>query len=201
VNETLKASLPPDLFNPERLPPRREDGMVWHPDYDLIYSGLGIDDEGHAAWEFMKELGLEFAGIEMNEELYEQYEQDVTTIAFWTPEKPDGNGWQLLSIDIGEDGPVAWYSRAKPENVNLTNILEEITTERARQDGKWGGAQHDDQHSTTEFVGFIQDYAGWARRMDQMGSPDKARRRLIQVAALAVAAVESIDRKTLKEQV
>jgi hypothetical protein len=42
----------------------------------------------------------------------------------------------------------------------------------------------------------IQDYAGWARTMAGMNSPDKARNRLIQVAALAVAAVESIDRKT-----
>jgi hypothetical protein len=81
-------------------------------------------------------------------------------------------------------------------NFKLIDILNEITNERARQDDKWGGAEHDDQHTTTEFCGFIQDYAAWARRMDQMNSPDKARRRLIQVAALAVAAVESIDRKT-----
>lgn len=80
-------------------------------------------------------------------------------------------------------------------NTNLISIVNEITDERARQDEKWGGPEHDDQHSTTEFCGFIQDYAAWARRMDQMNSPDKARRRLIQVAALAVAAVESIDRK------
>jgi hypothetical protein len=39
----------------------------------------------------------------------------------------------------------------------------------------------------------IGDYNAWARRMGAMGSPDKQRRRLIQVAALAVAAVEVID--------
>lgn len=74
-------------------------------------------------------------------------------------------------------------------------VLDEVAVERDRQDAKWGGSEHDDCHSTTDFVQFIVDYAGWARQMASMGSHDKARRRLIQVAALAVAAVESIDRK------
>ena len=71
-----------------------------------------------------------------------------------------------------------------------------VSQERVRQDGKWGGPEHDDQHTTAEYIQWIEDYAGWARMMSQMESHDKARRRLIQVAALAVAAVESIDRKT-----
>jgi len=44
-------------------------------------------------------------------------------------------------------------------------------------------------------VQLIEDYAGWARTMAGMNSPDKARLRLIQVAALTLAACESIDRK------
>ena len=80
---------------------------------------------------------------------------------------------------------------------NQELILQQIATERARQDGKWGGAGHDDHHTTAEFVQLIEDYAGWARTMAGMNSPDKARNRLIQVAALAVAAVESIDRATM----
>ena len=76
------------------------------------------------------------------------------------------------------------------------SVLDEIAAERRRQDGKWGGPAHDDAHSTAEFVQFIEDYAGWARQMASMNSPDKARRRLIQVAALAVAAVESMDRRS-----
>lgn len=73
--------------------------------------------------------------------------------------------------------------------------LQDVLSERKRQDGKWGGPSHDDNHTTAEFVQWIEDYAGWARMMDSMQSFDKARRRLVQVAALAVAAVESIDRK------
>lgn len=79
-------------------------------------------------------------------------------------------------------------------------VLDEVAAERARQDGKWGGAAHDDEHSTAEFVQFIEDYAGWARQMASMNSPDKARRRLLQVAALAVAAVESMDRRTRRRE-
>jgi hypothetical protein len=76
--------------------------------------------------------------------------------------------------------------------------LVDVGLERFRQDEKWGGQEHDDTHQTWEFVQLIQDYAGWARVMAGMGSYEKARRRLVQVAALAVAAVESIDRKNIK---
>jgi hypothetical protein len=75
-------------------------------------------------------------------------------------------------------------------------IFIDIGAERVRQDLKWGGAQHDDNHSTADFVQLIEDYAGWVRVMAGMNSPEKARNRLIQIAALAVAAVESIDRKS-----
>lgn len=73
-------------------------------------------------------------------------------------------------------------------------LLAEVAEERMRQDGKWGGPAHDDQRSTAEFVQLIEDYAGWARTMAGMRSPEKAERRLIQVAALALAAVESSRR-------
>jgi hypothetical protein len=79
-------------------------------------------------------------------------------------------------------------------DIELHHILDEVFTERARQDLKWGGAAHDDTHTTAEFVQLIEDYAGWSRTMAGMNSPGKARARLIQVASLAVAAVESIDR-------
>ena len=78
----------------------------------------------------------------------------------------------------------------------MKKILAEIEQERIRQDQKWGGPIHDDQHFTHEFVQLIEDYAGWARVMAGMGSYEKARKRLIQVAALAVAAIETLDRKT-----
>ena len=79
----------------------------------------------------------------------------------------------------------------------MSDAIELVKIERARQDLKWGGAVHDDQHSVAEFVQLIEDYAGWARTMAGMNSMDKAKTRLIQVAALAVACVECIDRNCL----
>lgn len=73
-------------------------------------------------------------------------------------------------------------------------LLAEVAEERLRQDDKWGGPEHDDGHTTADFVMLIRDYAGWARTMAGMNSPEKAERRLIQVAALALAAVESSRR-------
>lgn len=77
-------------------------------------------------------------------------------------------------------------------------ILEEIHQERERQNKHWGEAAHNDAHTIIEFVQLIRDYASWARVMGVMNSHDKARRRLVQVAALAVAAIESIDRRQIK---
>lgn len=83
------------------------------------------------------------------------------------------------------------------EVTHTEKILGEVLEERERQDRKWGGPNHDDQHDTATFVQLIEDYAGWARVMAGMSSHDKARQRLIQVAALAVAGVEAIDRREL----
>lgn len=84
--------------------------------------------------------------------------------------------------------------------VSTDSVTREVAAERERQDMKWGGPIHDDQHTTTEFVQRIEDYAGWARMMASFGSRDKARLRLIQVAALAVAAVESMDRQAQRHR-
>jgi len=78
----------------------------------------------------------------------------------------------------------------------LRLILEEVKFERTRQDLKWGGAAHDDQWTPLDWHEMIADYNGWARRMVAMGSVYEARGRYIQIAALAIAAVEAIDRQT-----
>jgi hypothetical protein len=116
MSETLKASLPLDLFNPVRMPPRDENGMCWHPDYDLIYNGLGIDDEGEATASLMNELGFKFCFTTPDDELLDQHGYGGDSIEFWTPECPE-NGWLLFSIDIGEDGPIAWYVRREQVEV------------------------------------------------------------------------------------
>ena len=81
-------------------------------------------------------------------------------------------------------------------------LLQEIWQERLRQMLKWGKGDdvnasiHDDSWTALDWHEMIADYNGWARRMAVMGSWDKARERYIQVAALALAAVQAIDRAT-----
>lgn len=76
------------------------------------------------------------------------------------------------------------------------SVYDEIREERARQDEKWGGPEHDDEHSRDDWTCFIDD-----KTTDAENTENDAdyRRRLIQIAALAVAAIESLDRHTARE--
>ena len=76
------------------------------------------------------------------------------------------------------------------------NILVDIELERDRQTNKWTGIFEDSKWSAFDWHEMISDYNAWARRMASMGSLDKARNRYIQIAALAVAAIEQIDQGT-----
>ena len=71
------------------------------------------------------------------------------------------------------------------------SIFAEIQDERARQDEKWGGPDHDDGHTSHDWIAYIVRHMG--KGMYPAG-PSVFRRQMIRVAALAVAAVESIDR-------
>ena len=77
----------------------------------------------------------------------------------------------------------------------LDALLDEVRQERVRQDGKHGGESHDDKNSPHDWERKIARYNGWAAEMFDQGSPDKYRRRMINIAAMALAAVESHDRK------
>lgn len=101
------------------------------------------------------------------------------------------------------------------------NILLEICKERAEQDRKWGGSSHDDEHDGLDWLNYLLEHAakalsGFVRTERHPGTtsfhdraftftvhipaadarnPRAYRKQLIRVAALAVAAVESFDRK------
>lgn len=71
-------------------------------------------------------------------------------------------------------------------------IMEEVLEERKRQVLKWG-TEKDLTYTGFDWYEILSDYIAWSRRMLAMGSYEKGRRRLIQVAALATAAVEALD--------
>jgi hypothetical protein len=77
----------------------------------------------------------------------------------------------------------------------MSEIFNEITEERSRQDQQWGGSEHDDTHDSLDFTMFIQLQALKHNRAFVRNKHIECRERLIKIAALAVAAVESMDRR------
>lgn len=74
-----------------------------------------------------------------------------------------------------------------------------VLAERARQDKKWGGPTYDDKQSVVSFRYAIRSQLDRAS-LEAQGSQDRdyflaQRSRLVKVAAIAVAAIEAIDRK------
>jgi hypothetical protein len=68
-------------------------------------------------------------------------------------------------------------------------IIAQVITERKHQDMQWGGPAHDDQHPIEHWMGYL------LHQLDRIRHQHKDRDALIKIAALAVAAVESLDRK------
>lgn len=75
------------------------------------------------------------------------------------------------------------------------DVLHDVWIERKRQDIKWGGATHDDHHTMDEWRELL---SGRVDRVPLSRADD--RRLLIEIAALAVAATEALDRKPLWSQ-
>ncbi|NJM74642.1 MAG: hypothetical protein HC852_01410 [Acaryochloridaceae cyanobacterium RU_4_10] len=83
--------------------------------------------------------------------------------------------------------------------MNRVEIFTKIEQECEKQDTEWDGALHDDEHSLEDWIDFID---AQINRVEECESTNLlgARERLIKVAALAVAAIESLDRKIDKEE-
>jgi hypothetical protein len=77
---------------------------------------------------------------------------------------------------------------------HLDAVLAEVATERGAQDAQWGGPEHDDGHDWHEWADLIHNRAS---RADEAGTASECRLEMVRVAALAVAAVQSLDRERL----
>src|SRR5690349_17719884 len=82
--------------------------------------------------------------------------------------------------------------------MSLERILSEIITERQCQDAMWG-PDHDDAHSPADWAGILVRHLGLAMGDGASVDPERFRKQLVRVAAVAVAAVEAIDRKAGRE--
>jgi hypothetical protein len=81
--------------------------------------------------------------------------------------------------------------------MELNDILDQIKKERQQQDDKWGGPLHDDEHTNFDWIAYITKHLG--RAVMWPFEADIFRNQMIRVAALAVAAIQWVDRRTEEE--
>lgn len=79
------------------------------------------------------------------------------------------------------------------------NIINQICEEREAQDILWG-KEHDDQNSQSEWIALMTRHLGLAVNDGGQTSCSRYRKQLIRVAALAIAAIESLDRREGREK-
>lgn len=90
---------------------------------------------------------------------------------------------------LSDDNKALRARVAELEKAGPQYPYKDIEAERVRQDAQWGGASHDDGHPMLDWLDFIDHQITRAR-----GLPHQIRDRLVKIAALAVAGIESIDR-------
>lgn len=81
-------------------------------------------------------------------------------------------------------------------NAERDLIFGEITRERASQDEEWGGATHDDSHERYEWAVFIRKQNNLGEQAAYYSTKaEEFESRMVKVAALALAAIESSRRQ------
>lgn len=83
-------------------------------------------------------------------------------------------------------------------------VHRELAVERLNQFAQWGGKYHDDEHESYDWVEFIAkqksklataaQYSGKSAERRRLANIEY-RARLVKIGALAIAAIESFDRK------
>ena len=72
----------------------------------------------------------------------------------------------------------------------LTPVEQEVRMERANQDVKWGIQNHD----VPRWISILVEEVGKVAQADNKGIRSRVRERLVTTAAVAVAAIERLDR-------
>jgi hypothetical protein len=76
---------------------------------------------------------------------------------------------------------------------SLKRIFEEIEQENTRSNEIYGGPVHDDAHDLQEWQRFMMPYIG--NICKEHVTDEYFRENMLKIANLAVAAIESLDRK------
>lgn len=76
-------------------------------------------------------------------------------------------------------------------------LVGDVFLERARQDAQWGGPAHDDTHTMGDWLNFVNKQAGLTQT-SAVRDEAEMRGRMVKIAALALAALASYERKNPK---
>lgn len=85
----------------------------------------------------------------------------------------------------------------------MANAYDEIKEEREYQDKRWGHHADDTHNKPTDYVAYIAHYStrwfpgGWAPYSAK--TVEEFRTSMVKTAAIAVAAIESIDRQRAEQ--
>lgn len=103
------------------------------------------------------------------------------------------DGDELYRLSQGHAGEEVRIEELGHAVSDTEQVLGEVHNERTRQDEKHGGPEHDDAQTMDYLAGLVEARAGQTRHESET---TEVRRLLIEAAACAVAAVESLDRRT-----
>ena len=122
--------------------------------------------------------------------MLEEGEVDMENDAKWEP---------LIREDGTVIGHVASVPKAKlpetQEDLDSDAIFAEILQRRREQDAQWGGPRHDDRHTREEWCGYLQKFLDRAEIRSDRADAASYEDKLLDIAALAVAAIQSSRRK------
>ncbi len=86
-------------------------------------------------------------------------------------------------------------AKSDGSHLKFLEIMKEIEKERRIQDSTWG-REFDDKNTSDDWAAYIIKYATGERHLPE--TSEQFRNNMIQTAALAVAAIESVDRGSCK---
>lgn len=92
---------------------------------------------------------------------------------------------------------ISQYPADQPDSAaaDLERVLTGVAFERYRQDCKWGGAAHDDGHTIDDWWNTLDRLKLELDIAADAGNLLMVRHHLVEIAATAVAAIQSLDRR------
>jgi predicted RNase H-like HicB family nuclease len=131
-------------------------------------------------------------------------DQELGNFGIWLGQPPDIDSICLGAGDTFEEALQDARSELMRAAVSIEQlrptspVLSEVVQERARQDAQWGGPATDDTREARDWVQFINHQVGRFVQAYMHTPPTPVREVFVKIAALAIAAVESIDRKAAR---